>query len=1556
MWWRKKPRPVIERPLVEPLEPRILYAADLAAGLMLAGMTDMADTGAEIRVLDAAGDYASTVTAPIDVASAAQRAGLPLNFEINAGQADAAIDFIARGSGVGIALAGGNATLILKDGERSDVVRMTLAGAAAEVRGQTEGAVTSRSNYLVGSRDQWLQDVANYASVRYDGVYAGIDLRYYGNGRALEYDFSVAAGADWRQIALRFDGVDQVAIDADGALRLTVEGTEGPNSLRFEAPVSYQTGAAGREAVASRYVLGEDGKVRFDIGAYDASRALVIDPVLVYGSYLGGTGLDRAHGIAVDAAGNAYLTGETASAAFPTSAGVYDTSQNGGGDVFVTKLNATGTAVVYSTFIGGSGNDVAWGIAVDAAGNAYVTGSTTSSNLPTVNPFQNARAGTQDAFFLELNASGTALVYSTYYGGGGSGEVGNAVALDGAGNAYITGDTDSAGGIASAGAYDTTLGGSVDAFLVKFDPTQSGAASRTFGTYLGGSSGGSGADHGLAVAVDTSGQAYVAGYTTANNFPTTASAYDATSNGGDDAFLAVFNAAGSALNYATYLGGAGDDRANAIALGAANQVYLSGAAGSGFPTRNAYDATYGGGASDVIVAKFDPTLSGSASLIYATYLGGAGAETATGVAVDSLGRAHVTGYSSGSFTTTADALQASYAGGANDVFYATLGTLGNSLVYSTYLGGSADDAGYAVARDGADNIFIAGHTASANFQQITGAAYDNTQNGGDDAFVVRFSSQALTVTTTNDVVDGATTSIAALLANKGADGLISLREAIIATNNTAGADAIALPAGTYQLTRAGAGEDAAATGDLDILDVLTITGAGSATTVVDGNALDRVLHVQTGVSATLIDVTLRGGLLAANRWGGGVLVDNGASLGLSRVVITGNSAGSGAGLYNYGALTASDTSFSGNAAADWGAGLFNDRGAVLLDRVTISGNTAGKDGGGIYNFGSGATLSLSNVTVSGNTATGIGGGVYTNRAITVTNSTIAFNSSTGGADGIHVQGGGSATLRNTLLFNPAGTNSNTALTSLGNNLDSDGTAGLAAAGDLSGTLGTPIDAKLGPLQVNGGAIATHSLLAGSPAINAGTNLGAAAIDGRGFQRTDGRNDIGAFEAGAGLLDKIYWADQFNNKIQRANLDGSNVEDVLTSANGVNSPTEVLIDLANGTIYWSENFAGNIRRANLDGSNIQTLYSGLSSPAGIALDTASSRLYWTENPILLGANRIRSADMNGGGAIQNLVTTGTNDPVDLQLDLAAGKIYWTDGNNGEIRRANLDGSGAAVFLSGLTRPQGLELDLGARMMYWASDGLFGAPDKIQRANLDGTVVVQDLVTAGLSAPIGIELDLAAGKIYWSDYGASKIQSANLDGSNVQQVVSSGISMLIGVALGPAVDANDAPVITSNGGGASAGLSVAENGIAVTTFTATDADLPAQTLTYSISGGADAARFSIGSAIDDVRLEAAREAGTGEDDRLQKIAAGADGADLAEVRADAAPLVVDGVARRAQGLVAEVDVAALFEAAAGGELHQFVDASFLLAGIDLQPRGQLERLLANVVRALRHCFLD
>ena len=364
----------------------------------------------------------------------------------------------------------------------------------------------------------------------------------------------------------------------------------------------------------------------------------------------------------------------------------------------------------------------------------------------------------------------------------------------------------------------------------------------------------------------------------------------------------------------------------------------------------------------------------------------------------------------------------------------------------------------------------------------------------------------ITVTTTDDVLDGDTSSVAALLSNVGSDGFISLREALIATNNSSGADTIYLTAGTWNLSIDGHSEDAALSGDLDVTDSLTLIGAGSGQTIIDANGLDRVFDLHSGSTSIISDVTIQGGLRPANSWGGGILVQSGASLDLIRSVVRNNATGSGAAIYSSGLLNVTDTWIDGNAASDWGGGLYNDGGQVTFQRVTVSGNTAGRDGAGIYHSGTTASLDLTNTTLSGNTAGRYGGALYTSRTVTATSVTIAFNQATDGA-GVFTAGGlAQVTFGNSLLFNPAGNNAGSSMDSVGNNIDSDGSAGFTHPTDLNN-----VQPLLDPtLTNNGGFVPTHRLLPGSPAIDGGTATGAPDLDARRVDR-DSVPDIGAME-------------------------------------------------------------------------------------------------------------------------------------------------------------------------------------------------------------------------------------------------------------------------------------------------------------------------------------------------------------------------------------------------------------------------------------------------------------
>jgi hypothetical protein len=585
--------------------------------------------------------------------------------------------------------------------------------------------------------------VPSYAQVKYEGVYPGVDLVYYGNQRQIEYDFVVAPGADPNQIKLSFAGADGMRLDAaSGDLVVKV----GNDEVRFRKPAVYQpvvtavssprsnpvaaaTGLDARHSFPrsgitrhSSFVLASNNEVAFRVAGYDPERALVIDPVLSYSTYLGGSGADYGYGIAVDSAGNAYVTGQTTSTDFPTANPIQGTCDNcayeTGGDAFVAKLNPTGSALVYSTYLGGSRHDTGQSIAVDAAGNAYVTGWTMSSDFPTFNPLQlSNEGGNGDAFVAKLNAYGSALMYSTYLGGSGY-DAGSGIAVDGAGNAYVTGYTESSDfPTANPLQYCDNCGsGNGDAFVAKLNAAGSALM---YSTYLGGSE----RDEADGIAVDAAGSAYVTGTTDSTEFPTAnplQANCDYCRSTSRDAFVAKLNAAGSALMYSTYLGGSGDDSGDAIAVDAAGNAYVTGTTDStDFPTAKALQPILGGvlgGVYDAFVAKLNPA---GIALVYSTYLGGSSDDFGKAIAVDAAGNAYVTGATESTDFPTAKPLQGTcdncVHNVSGDAFVAKLNPAGSALVYSTYLGGSGFDEGLGIAVDEASNAYGTGYTESPDF-------------------------------------------------------------------------------------------------------------------------------------------------------------------------------------------------------------------------------------------------------------------------------------------------------------------------------------------------------------------------------------------------------------------------------------------------------------------------------------------------------------------------------------------------------------------------------------------------------------------------------------------------------------------------------------------------------------------------------------------------------------------------------------------------------------------------------------------------------------------------
>jgi hypothetical protein len=654
---------------------------------------------------------------------------LPLSFEANRGQTARQVKFLARGPGYTLFLTGDAAVLSLHRQKANAVLRMRLLGANARASVTGANALPGKSNYFIGSDpSQWHTNVPTYSAVKYAGVYPGIDLVYHGNQRLLEYDFLVAPGADPQTIGIRFQGARKLTVNREGALVIGLGGSE----VIEPAPVVYQEIGGQRQTVAGRYVLRGRGRVGFSVAEYDRRQPLVIDPTLVYSTYLVGGGWYSGGGVAVDASGNAYVTGGTGSSDFPTTPGAFQTAFGGGHThAFVTKLNATGSAVVYSTYLGGSSLDYGNGIVVDATGNAYVTGQTWSSDFPTTqDAFQTYPSGRGDAFVTKLNAAGSALVYSTYLGGGDAAG-GNGIAVDASGNAYVTGSADSGGFPTTPGAFQTSSGGAGGAFVSKLNAAGSALV---YSTYLAGND--NAYVYGNGISIDASGEAYVTGGTSSPNFPTTPGAFQTTFAGGAGcAFVSKLNAAGSALVYSTFLGGSGG--AEGIAVDASGNAYVTGLTNSAdFPTTpGALQTAYGGNA-DAFVSKLN--VAGSA-LVYSTYLGGNSEDFGTGITVDASGNAYVTGttYSS-DFPTTTGTFQTTYAGNA-DAFVSKLNASGSTLLYSTYLGGSGMDEGTGIALDASSNAYVVGITDSIDFPTTPGAFQTTTYGAKGNIFVSKLS-------------------------------------------------------------------------------------------------------------------------------------------------------------------------------------------------------------------------------------------------------------------------------------------------------------------------------------------------------------------------------------------------------------------------------------------------------------------------------------------------------------------------------------------------------------------------------------------------------------------------------------------------------------------------------------------------------------------------------------------------------------------------------------------------------------------------------------------------
>ena len=668
----------------------------------------LATAGLLLLVLAVEGDGRQTTTAPLP----------PRPFPIAFAPA-AADTFAARGPAGTVSVGAAGATLV-RPGELN--LETHFRGSNRKARGTAlERLPGTVSAFRGRDRARWRAGIPTFAAVRYADVYPGIAVTWHGRSGRLEYDFEVEPFADPSRIRLEFEGAARVALDPTGAIVLA----GGTGEVRHLRPVAYQDRGGRRDAVEAAWRLS-DGEARFALGPYDRARSLVIDPVIVGSAVLGGTGFDSANAVALDAAGNVYVTGESASLDFPL-VGPGGRTPAGQNDVFVAKLDPTATTLLYSTVIGGDAADSGTGISVDASGSAWVTGETVSSDFPTAaGAFQADLAGATDAFAVRLDPSGAALIVSTLLGGEGF-DRGNTIAIDPAGGAAIAGRTGSTSFPTTDDALQTFFRGSdFDAFFARF----SAAGTLVHSTYLGGVEN----DAAFGVALDAAGRAYVVGGTRSPDFPATASAFQG-SNFSTDAFLSAFGP-GGALLYSTFLGGSFVDRANAVALDSRGRVLVAGQASSpDFPSVSAPKPTYGGGPNDAFVAAIDPSASGDASLLFSTFVGGSGDDRAHGVAARSEAAVWVAGQASATNFLVIDPTFTATGGGTSDVFAARFDlSAAPVLRFSTLLGGPGDDRAYAVAATESGDAVLAGPTDSTGFPP-NASRYG--PGGATDAFVLR---------------------------------------------------------------------------------------------------------------------------------------------------------------------------------------------------------------------------------------------------------------------------------------------------------------------------------------------------------------------------------------------------------------------------------------------------------------------------------------------------------------------------------------------------------------------------------------------------------------------------------------------------------------------------------------------------------------------------------------------------------------------------------------------------------------------------------------------------
>ena len=750
--------------------------------------------------------------------SEARIAGINIPFIENHGQYDPQVKYAASLISGSFFLTQDNLTYALSSQNKTLALKETFLnnnGQTLSFDLKSEDTAPTRTSFFKGNDPkQWQSDVSTFNTVSLGAIYSDIEIKLKAKGKTVEKFFYLAPEADPSLINAKLEGSIALKVANDGSLVVdTVLG-----EVRQTRPIAYQDTKSGRKNIDVAYVLKNNNTYGFVAGDYDRQLPLVIDPSLnslIASTFAGGTGNDRVYAMALDASGNVYTTGYTASSGYPTTAGVYDTGSNGGDDVLVSVFNSTLTQLSASTFLGGSGTDRAWAIKLDTSNNVYITGQTASSNFPTVGAYDSSANGGTEVFISKLTSNLTTLSASTYLGGAAT-DIGYAIGLDSTTSVYVAGYTDSTDFPVSVGAYDTAFGGvddESDAFIFKLTTDLS---TRSAGTYLGGNAA---LEYIYGLTIDGTDNIYVTGYTDSTNFPTTAGVHDTSHNGGDDVFVSKLNSGLTTLSASTFFGGTGSETARAITLDGSGNIYITGHTSSdetteAFPvTAGAYDRTHNGGVDDVFVAKF----ASAFTLTAATYLGGSVREYAYAMGLDSSGNINITGttFSSG-FPTVTGSYDTSH-NGSTDTFVAQfasgLDTLPGSTFLSGTIAGPSKDSAQALAVASSGDVYVGGFGTS-NFPTTAGA-YDTSYNLGTyDVFIAIVRSPTVQFSATSSSGSETTASV-----NFGLTlSLVSTVDALV---------------------------DYALTG--------TATGGGSDYTLADGTATISAGSTSTNITATIVN-------------------------------------------------------------------------------------------------------------------------------------------------------------------------------------------------------------------------------------------------------------------------------------------------------------------------------------------------------------------------------------------------------------------------------------------------------------------------------------------------------------------------------------------------------------------------------------------------------------------------------------------------------------------------------------------------------------------------------